>query len=151
MKAADNLQQWLIGSWSLYKEISDFFINREGAFTGKALFKPTSPFRIQYWEEGELSYGNYRGFATQEYMYTFHSPHTASIYRTKQDFFYDLDLREGSCKVEHLCGADLYKGYIMVESDNIWKIFWDIKGPRKKLKMKYIYKRKNKYDKMKPA
>jgi hypothetical protein len=122
-----DLEKWLMGAWGLQKEIYDHLAQQQGSFKG---------------QEGELHYAAHHGSATQEYIYEFPHPYEAKIYRPQHRFFHDLDLRLGFWKIEHICAQDHYKGRFTVETQNNWTIDWDIKGPQKKLTMKYLYQRK---------
>lgn len=138
-----NLEKWLAGKWKLRKEIHDDLAGRQGCFEGMVFFEEINGHRLRYHEEGTLYYGHHHGSATQEYLYVFPHPYEARIYRSQHRFFHDLDLRSGFWQVEHMCARDCYKGRFIVESQNAWSVFWDIKGPRKKLTMTYCYRRQS--------
>jgi hypothetical protein len=137
-----DLEKWLMGAWDLQKEIYDHLAQQQGSFKGQAFFEEIEPHKARYGEEGELHYAAHHGSATQEYIYEFPHPYEAKIYRPQHRFFHDLDLRLGFWKIEHICAQDHYKGRFTVETQNNWTIDWDIKGPQKKLTMKYLYQRK---------
>ncbi len=129
-----DLRGFLEGGWSLVRLIDDRRAGQRGRFEGGVDFVGDGA-ALWYREAGEMRLGDFRGRATRAYRFEFPARHAARVHFDDGRFFHDLDLRGGRAAVLHLCGEDRYHGDFRVTGLDAWQVGWEIKGPRKDLRL----------------
>jgi hypothetical protein len=124
-----DLPDYLLGEWNLSREIIDH---------GHDQLRLEGTAEVDHCSDGSLSYVEHATLATaatsleftRTYRYFATGPGTASVEFSDGSSFYDLDLRSGRCRVQHLCDRDRYLGLILTTS-NGWYTRWRCRGPMK--------------------
>jgi Family of unknown function (DUF6314) len=129
---------FLVGSWVVTRSIQDYRSGLSGSFTGEATLawvpgerRPDAGTRASYREVGELRYGSYTGAASRSLEYARLGDAAAMLYFPDGRPFTDLDLRSGSWRGSHLCGADRYEILTVALSDHVVQERWCVRGPTK--------------------
>ena len=118
-----DLTAWLAGRWSVSRTVN----GDAGAFTGTAAFEPDDG-ALRWHETGELRLDDYVGAARR----TLAIHPTADGWEVRFDdgrLFHPLQLRDGHCEVEHLCGPDTYRGRFDVDAETAFTVRWHVVGP----------------------
>jgi hypothetical protein len=55
--------------------------------------------------------------------------------------FHALDLTDGACAVEHVCGEDRYEGEYRLSDAGTLAVRWRVTGPAKDLEITTTYRR----------
>lgn len=135
--AITDLLTHLQGRWELTRSINDLRQDMPGSMRGAVdISRPDHeefPPVLNYHEEGELVFGDYREIVFRRYRYSFPDPFRALVHFDDGRVFHELDLRTGFWQAEHHCGQDIYKGEFRVESGDIWFSRWKVNGPSKEL------------------
>jgi hypothetical protein len=120
---ASELPAWLAGDWSVERDINA----GRGAFAGTATFTEQPDGTLRWSEDGTMRLDAFTGPATRVLVV-----HPATPWEVRFDDgnpFHPLDLAEGACTVEHLCGPDIYRGvYDPISADEL-VVRWAISGP----------------------
>jgi hypothetical protein len=126
----DDLASFFVGSWRLTRRISDRGRGRSGRLIGCASFVPTFG-RLRYYEEGILTFGDFRGQASRSLWFI---PHGSGAEVRFEDgrSFHHIDLSSGRAAAFHQCGSDTYIGRYRVSGPNHWTLVWQILGPDKR-------------------
>jgi Family of unknown function (DUF6314) len=133
---------YLVGDWQLDRLISDHRTGQEGVFRGQARFRLTADDQVlEYREDGELEFGDYRGPASRSLIYRGRSDGAADVRFADGREFYRLDLRSGSCRAEHPCRADQYLVTVTRRSPDSFTETWRVAGPAKDYKMTATFTR----------
>lgn len=125
-----DLKAFLQGNWLLTRCLRDLRAGTQGTLAGEALFE-TEGDELVYRENGVLRLGDGAFKASRVYRYGFPAPHRAEVAFDDGSLFHVLDLSSGSWAVEHLCGADSYRGKYIVAGFGEWQVNWQVVGPRK--------------------
>ena len=96
---------------------------------------------LEYKEEGELCFGEYKDKVYRNYEFCFSEAHKALVFFSDGKIFHELDLSFGFTRVEHLCLKDTYRGSFRAESPNVWFSKWEVDGPSKELILDNHYQR----------
>ncbi|MHA1598648.1 MAG: DUF6314 family protein [Alphaproteobacteria bacterium] len=136
----DDIRSFMIGTWSLTRTINDLRQNMPGAMQGGATIA-TGDDDYHYREQGELCFGDYRETVHRTYRYSFPGPGIAEVCFDDGRPFYRLDLGNGFCKVQHVCGDDIYRGAFRVDGPDAWRSNWFISGPNKEIVLDSRYER----------
>ena len=130
MKFIDVLT-FLIGKWSVSRDIEDFRANIIGQFIGCATFFPVTPTTLSFHETGEMTYGSFRG--TCERNLEFHQLNSTSVQVRFADDrpFVEIDVSDTATPSTHLCGQDRYDITLRVVSDDVIEETWRVQGPAK--------------------
>jgi hypothetical protein len=100
--------QFLLGSWSLHRTISDHRAGQVGLFTGRATFAATAEAAVlAYDETGELTFGSHHGPAYRKLLYRGAGADLDVRFADGRPF-YVLRLYDERWGADHPCGADLY-------------------------------------------
>lgn len=121
-----DLLAWLEGEWSVDRAIN----GRAHAFTGTARFTREDADRTRWEETGHLVLDAYSGPASRTLRIARHADGYDVSFADGRPF-HALDLASGRCDAEHPCGADLYRGTYLIESDDAFRVVWHVEGPRK--------------------
>lgn len=123
---------FLAGRWSVHRHLTDLESGTEGAFEGVAEIGADG-----VWTElGRLRFGAYDGEARRVLRLV-----AGGVEFEDGRPFHALDLSDGTCAVEHLCGEDRYAGeYVVVGPDEL-RVVWFVTGPRKQLHIESVYRR----------
>jgi hypothetical protein len=117
------LPAWLIGEWSIERDIDD----GRGAFDGTATFTEQPDGAVRWSEDGTMRLDAFTGPVTRVLFL-----HPAAPWEVRFDdgnLFHPLDLSEGRCEVEHLCGPDVYRGLYEPVSSDEFLVRWAVTGP----------------------
>lgn len=136
----DDLRAYFAGRWSVVRRITDRRSAAPGRFIGEAVFSPVED-GLRYDERGTLALDGDRHPATRAYVYRFEEPCRGGVWFDDGRYFHPLDLRDGWCRVEHLCGADVYRGAFRLRGAGHWTLAWSVRGPRKALVIRSHYRR----------
>ncbi len=134
----NHLREYLEGRWKLDRQISDHRRGETGRLVGEARFVADGE-GLVYREEGQLTLGDHSGPAEQAYRYDFPAVHRAAVHFADGRFFHDLDLSSGSWVCHHDCDPDRYEGEFTVLGADDWRVIWEVKGPRKDLRLDSTY------------
>lgn len=138
--SVNDLRGFLEGNWKLDRQILDHRRGETGQLVGKSRFVADGE-ALVYREEGRLTLGDHSGPAEQVYSYSFPAVHRASVRFADGRFFHDLDLSGGTWACTHLCGDDRYDGEFRALGPETWQAVWQVKGPRKDLRLDSTYRR----------
>lgn len=135
---------FLPGVWRIDRRLHDARARQDGVYVGTATFLLEGE-GLSWTERGELRLGDYVGSATRV-MHVVPAAAAAAAARpgaaqrsaapweVRFDDgrpFHPLDLRGGSCPVDHPCGEDHYSGWVRVEAEDLMVVSWRVVGPRK--------------------
>lgn len=135
----DDVPRLLTGAWSVRRTIEDRILGETGAFNGIARFTPDAA-GLRWWEEGTMTFGAHEGPATRELLLREEDGRWVVRFDDGR-LFHPLDLDAGRCAVEHPCRADLYTGDFHVVDDDTLDVVWQVRGPRKDLRLASRYRR----------
>lgn len=123
---------FLLGSWSIHREITDRRCGTAPMFNGEASVSRLGPDEARYEERGVLTDGiGYRGRVWRVLLYRVGGLSSLTVCFSDGRPFHDLDLGRGSYEVEHRCGADCYRiGFAVPDEDTVLER-WQVWGPRK--------------------
>ena len=125
-----DLGAFLSGRWRIARRIDDKRLGILGRLTGCVTFTPSPGGLIQD-EDGDLSFGTYRGPATRRYHLVIDRPSMADVHHADGRLFHTLDLASGGAEILHHCGADVYRGrYRVIDGDRFF-LSWRVRGPHK--------------------
>lgn len=137
MEVADAFS-FLIGRWSLNRLIIDYRACDRGSYQGFASLTETKlPLGNEYGrsgdylEEGEFHFGTHKGQSQRRLIYCNHMDMEINLFFPDGRFFTNLDLRTGSWRTIHECGADYYEITTTVLSDDEVHEHWRVTGPSK--------------------
>ena len=136
----ENLKDFLEGAWLLTRRLRDRRAGTRGTLEGKAVFEAEGD-GLVYRETGVLRLADGAFRADRVYRYRFPAPHCAEVAFDDGSLFHLLDLSSGRCAVEHLCGADIYRGRYTVTGCSEWQVDWQVAGPRKDQFLESRYRR----------
>lgn len=128
--SVSNLRAYLVGTWTLTRNVEDGLTGDCGRFIGKATFEPVGLDLIGR-EEGMLSFRLYCDVVTRCYYYSFPTRKVSYVHFDHGGFFHCLDLSVGHCAAEHFCGADRYHGNFWAQGADLWTVVWRVRGPDK--------------------
>ena len=138
----------LKGKWNLNRSIND-----HGHMKGIATFSPfcMNPLALFYREEGEHILQNGVAFSFfKEYIYCLNQKYIDVYfsYNTKRSaLFHKLLFEEAfeSCLAtgEHGCGKDTYKAIYQFFGLNTFTLQYDIRGPKKNLRIHTLFQRQS--------
>jgi hypothetical protein len=137
----DEVVAFLLGRWTVVREIADENTSATGTFRGSAEFVPDGT-GLRWVETGELDWAGHRRKAGHRLRIS-PGAATGSATVTFDDgrFFHPLDLATGSSHFVHDCAPDRYTGSLTVASPRIWHPSWDVDGPAKQLRLRSTYRR----------
>ncbi len=137
-RPAAGTARFLLGEWTVAREIRDYRAGQSGSFHGQARFVPEPGGRagiLRYSEHGELRFAGHRGPASRSLCYCERPDGSADVRFADGRAFYLLDLRAGQCQAEHLCGADRYLVSLRVLGSDSFAETWRVTGPAKDYEM----------------
>lgn len=135
---------YLLGTWTVDRELVDRAVRGAGTFRGTATFRPVpgrgdgEPPHVAHTERGELAWG---GTAERTLRMRRGPDGTAHVTFPDGRSFHDLDLRAGPWTARHPCAADRYTGTFTVVSADEWHVRWDVVGPAKDQTLTTVYRR----------
>lgn len=128
------------GVWQIDRRVHDARARTDGTYVGTATFLVEGE-GLSWTERGELRLGDYVGLTSRVMQVvpvpparSDSAPRGAAPWEVRFDDgrpFHPLDLRGGSCPVDHPCGEDHYAGWVRVESEDLLVVSWRVTGPRK--------------------
>jgi hypothetical protein len=124
---------FLPGVWRIDREVHDARARTDGTFVGTATFGPEGD-GLSWVEEGTLRLGAFAGHATRAMSVVPAPAGAGAPWEVRFDDgrpFHPLDLRSGSCPVDHPCGEDHYAGWVRVEDEGLLVVSWRVTGPAK--------------------
>lgn len=130
MRGIKDLREFLLGEWTVVRQVFDRRLGVRGEFTGRAGFSGEGDV-LRYEEVGVLRFAGRSHRASRELTYTFTRPEHAEVSFSDGTPFHHLDLSRGRCCVTYNCGADVYRGEFAVVSAAEWRSVWGVTGPRK--------------------
>ncbi|MDX8151685.1 DUF6314 family protein [Patulibacter brassicae] len=154
--AVPDLPAFLLGAWTIEREIDDRLAGRRGTLRGTATFRPRGA-RLEWLERGTLRIGDLETAATRRLWIVpadedvgrpspAGAPPSRAVGRWEVRFedgrpFHPLDLRDGGCAVDHPCRADHYAGSYAVLDRDAFRARWRVVGPRKDQLISSLYRR----------
>ncbi|MCU1491039.1 MAG: hypothetical protein JWM85_2444 [Acidimicrobiaceae bacterium] len=146
LRAVDDPARFLLGSWSVRRQLRDVVTGAEGAFVGMCSVDPDQsvpddPGRLVATEEGQLFWPGYRDRSRRVTRYRRHDTQTLLACFEDGRPFHLLDLSSGGCEVEHQCGPDRYLGTFRALAEDRLEVRWDVSGERKLLRLETSYHR----------
>lgn len=136
-----DLAAYLAGRWRLDREIVDAVGARIGTFAGRADLTTEDAWTLRYHERGTLELGAHSGEATRALRYHLTDPGRADVHFDHGGFFHTVDLRDGGCRAEHLCVADLYRVTYRIAGPDDWSQEWTVTGPAKAHTIRSAFRR----------
>jgi hypothetical protein len=124
---------FLPGVWRIDRQVHDARSREDGRYTGTATFLLEGA-GLSWVERGVLRLGGFEGSATRTMSVVPARAGSAAPWEVRFDDgrpFHPLDLRAGSCPVDHPCGEDHYAGWVRVEHEGLMVVSWRVTGPRK--------------------
>ena len=133
------LAEWLLGEWRVTRVIND----GAGHFHGRARFAPDpeSPAIILWHEHGRLRLGAHDGPAGRTLRIEPAPTGAWQVRFADGRPFHPLDLASGSDDVDHLCGADTYRGHYELQPPDRFTVAWRVTGPAKDDLIETVYER----------
>jgi hypothetical protein len=122
--------QFLRGSWSVRRAITDRRSGNDGEFAGHATFTESDG-ELAYEERGELSIGGHRGPARRSLVYRELGDGALDVRFKDGRAFYVLRLENALWGAEHPCGDDLYTVTGRITGPDGFDEFWHAAGPAK--------------------
>lgn len=133
----------MIGIWSLTRNLG-----RLGQFKGVARFVLVEDNSILYREDITLNIerGNYKVAGCKEYKYVYEGGGITKFFveeAISDRIFYRLSFSGDFCGAQgcHVCGQDIYKAQYEFNSDDYFKIIYEVKGPYKDYIISSTYER----------
>jgi hypothetical protein len=115
------VMEWLIGDWSVARDIND----GGGSFHGQAAFTPQPDGTLRWHETGELTLDG----ATVNAYRTLAIDPDGQVRFDDGRPFHQLALVDGLCDAVHPCGPDEYTGRYEVVDDDTFVVTWHVHGP----------------------
>ncbi len=159
--AVPDLPAFLLGGWTIEREIDDRLGGRRGTLRGTATFRARDE-RLEWLERGTLRIGDLETAATRRLWIvpagtapeagetggtdpsTPPTAHGAGRWEVRFEDgrpFHPLDLRDGGCAVDHPCRDDHYAGSYAVLGRDAFRARWRVVGPRKDQLISSLYRR----------
>lgn len=132
---------YLRGDWEVERQITDRSSGRDGVFTGKARFLPTTDGGLEYTETGELRIGTHRGPATRSLRFDNRADGAADVRFADGREFYRLDLQSARWEADHPCRADAYHVTVTRLGADAFAETWQVAGPGKDYELRTLYRR----------
>lgn len=129
MQVADTLA-YLTGSWRLERTLADHRAGASGSFSGMGELVTTGR-RGRYEERGQLRFGGAQSSAHRALDLVALPGGGVAVRFTDGRPFFELDLRDGSCRALHPCRLDRYELDFIVESPDRLIERWRVTGPAK--------------------
>jgi hypothetical protein len=123
---------FLAGRWTVHRRLTDLERGVEGGFEGVAEIEADGTWT----ESGRLRFGGYDGEARRVLRVV-----DGGVEFADGRPFHALDLSDGACAVEHLCGDDRYAGEYVVLGPDELRVAWFVSGPRKRQVIESVYRR----------
>jgi hypothetical protein len=133
-----DLRAFLSGRWRISRRIDDRRLGILGRLTGYVTFTPSPGGLIQD-EDGDLSFGAYRGLATRRYHLLIDRLSMAEVHHADGSPFHRLDLTSGVAEIAHRCSSDRYRGRYRVLHENFFAVSWHVTGPRKNYRLATLH------------
>lgn len=130
--AVDDLQAFLLGTWSVEREIRAAGRGVVGGFAGEGRFTPVAaptP-HLRYLETGEMWLDGHAGPASRALRYHVDGTRAEVCFDDGRPF-HALELRDGADAASHPCGDDAYQGWFEVIDADTWRHEWRVVGPAK--------------------
>ena len=143
------LLRFLLGAWSVSKTMQYTRGGKDGIFTGSATFAPLlgDASVLSFVEDGVATLGSDEQYsARQRLLYASDDSATLrvlfdeSVARTSAAdvmagarFFHAIALAAPAPPppFEHPCGPDMYRGRLVLEDEDTFRLLWTVIGPRK--------------------
>ena len=119
-----DLVEYLGGAWSVRRVVNHGVMR----FDGVARFAPIARGELTWSEIGQLRTDTHEGPASRAYLIT-RAGRAWEVRFEDGRPFHPLDLRDGRCDAEHLCGADVYRGVYEVLEPDRFAVRWRVTGP----------------------
>ncbi|MEM8787538.1 MAG: DUF6314 family protein [Pseudomonadota bacterium] len=130
--AAEKLElRAFLGSWALSRTIRDSH-GPDGALRGSAVLAPAAG-GLVYHEAGTLSLGGHALAATRRYLWRA-GPEVTICFEDGR-VFHTLSLQKTVQPVRHDCPPDVYEGHYDLTDWPRWSCTWQVRGPRKSLRI----------------
>lgn len=128
--------QSLIGEWSLQRTIHSFQGNLLGTFTGKALYKESSPLLLHYREEGCLQSRQCESCAFKDYYFLYNQGIEIYFDPKLTRLFHSMEFEASNgypyqARGIHYCVEDVYTMSYIFTSLKEYRAIVSVKGPRK--------------------
>ena len=132
---------YLLGSWTIERQLTDVRTGQQGSFAGCAVFTADDA-GLRWLEDGELVWAGVRRRAGRELSIVRAVGNPVEVRFADGRTFHLLDLSAGRDRVTHDCGADRYAGVFTVADLDSWSVGWDVAGPAKSLRIESRYCRR---------
>lgn len=141
---SDRVRHTFQGTYTFHRTISSPLI----AYNGTACFSPLSEKRIKYFEEGTYWQEGVSQYAYQERSMEFYEDHfliLKSDGRLLHHFDYPSQQKQDSSPLlfshTHVCRDDLYKGELLIKTENEFYLNYRVIGPSKDYEIKTFYRK----------
>lgn len=132
------------GEWSIDRRIEDRRAAAEGSFAGKAWFRPVAgaaTLHLAYREEGALRLGASAPMtATRGYDWRAGPGETVEVWFEDGRFFHRFACAGEMPCAEHDCPPDFYRVRYDFRQWPVWRVNWQVTGPRKDYAMVSTYR-----------
>lgn len=118
-----------LGDYAVARRIEDARAQASGQFEGRARIA-ARPGGALYHEHGHLTFGAQTFAAERRYLWAQDGARIAVAFEDARPF-HSFDPVLGGQAEEHLCGADLYRGGYDLGDWPVWRLIWEVEGPRK--------------------
>ncbi len=116
----------LLGEWDLTRVVEDLLAMRSGRVRGVLRLQDRGD-HIDWAESGVLFWDGARMPVERHYALSQQDGQWWAFFDDGRAFH---PWRPGEW-VEHLCGADRYRGLVTIEDSEHWRVVWDVRGPHK--------------------
>lgn len=132
-----DLAEFLTGTWRVDRTMTELAHDgAQGTFTGTVTFTPERDGTLRHHESGLMVWPTHSGPATRDYLLrSTEQPAVMIVEFTDGRPFHVMDLSTGQWNTEHGCAPDDYTVTYTVTSPDAYTMQWDVRGPRKNLRL----------------
>jgi hypothetical protein len=129
------------GRWTLERRILDRRAGAEGRFDGRAELTPDGA-GLAYVERGVLTLGVGTPMtAERRYHWTQAEGGQIAVAFVDGRPFHSFDPTAGTAEAAHWCDPDDYRAHYDFTAWPLWRVVWQVRGPRKDTRMESFYRR----------
>lgn len=128
------------GDWDLERVIEDRLSGRDGRFSGSARFRPVAD-GLDYVETGCLRLAGAAPMrASRGYLWRSSAGDRVEVVFRDGRFFHGFASTCRAPRAEHVCPPDRYGVRYEFGAWPVWRVRWEIRGPRKDMILHSLYR-----------
>jgi hypothetical protein len=128
VRISDTLE-FLTGSWTLQRTLTDHRTGVCGSFSGTATVRWTDAAEAQYLEQGTLDFGAHHGPAGRTLRLLPAAGGAVGVRFANGRPFFELNLATGHCAADHPCVEDMHEISFTVIDAGTVEERWRVRGP----------------------